>query len=956
MKKLLMLAICFFVITTVDAQYFQTGQDPASIKWRQINTENFQLIYPDYYETQAQSLAQKLEYVYDYGSYSMAYKPSKISIILHTQTVKSNGLVAYAPKRSEFYTTPHQAIYPQDWLEQLAIHEFRHVVQIGKLNHELPKIIKLIFGQQGTALVFGAFLPWWFIEGDAVTSETVLGNYGRGRFPSFLMEHRAQLVEKGPYSYDKAYLGSYNSYVPNHYRLGYYMVANARERYGSELWEKAIKRVGEKPLSLNPFNKALKLETGFNKVQLYNSIFDSLSIEWKNADNNFKPALSKVISPAHKTYSNYCYNHWLNDSTIISYKTALNKIPAFVKINLNGEEEKILNPGFIFEESVSYRKNWITWAEQISNLRWTHSGRSLIQFYNISTKESLHLNPEYKAFAPSLSPDLNSVIVVETDFSSNNYLSVYRINDGKLMHRIQTKNNNYFFSPQWLNKEEILAVILTENGKRLTRFSLNTGEYTVLIDKDLGELKHLRISGEEVYFISSYDGKNAFYSFNLSSHEITLIYEPRFGASHPAINDSGKLLLSDYTADGFRLIQLYEPIAKPFNQIKKENYELAQNVAKQELGKVDFTMRDTMTYSSGPYRKAAHLLNIHSWAPVAVDVDYYEFEPGFSFMSQNKLSTAVTTFGYRWDSSEETGEFYANYEYKGWYPVFDFEISKGKRASNYWLINQQIKNGQVVSSDTSLQRYTFKETQLSADVTLPLNLSKGAYYRLLQPEVKYELTSYKKDNSTPETFSNVNYQSLIYRLYYYQLLRQSEQDVFPNFGFIVDGSFRHSTNGTKGLGNLTAGQAILYAPGLLPNHGIKIYSGIQNRESGELYYFSDVVSTPRGWGSTNCDDLKSLAINYKLPLINPDFSLGGITYIRRISANIFADYANLKGTYSDSQNLYQYNISSYGMELIGEINFLRFYAPVEIGVRTSYLKEAKEFSFDFLLSVDFTSL
>jgi hypothetical protein len=170
MKKLVLISALIFFTFFAGAQYFQTGQDPASINWRQINTSNFQLIYPDYYEEQAQLLAQKLEKVYAYASYSLHHKPASISILLHTQTVVSNGLVAYAPKRSEFYTTPNQSIYPLDWLEQLAVHEFRHVVQIDKVNSEIPGIIKILLGEQGTALVFGAYLPWWFIEGDAVVT------------------------------------------------------------------------------------------------------------------------------------------------------------------------------------------------------------------------------------------------------------------------------------------------------------------------------------------------------------------------------------------------------------------------------------------------------------------------------------------------------------------------------------------------------------------------------------------------------------------------------------------------------------------------------------------------------------------------------------------------------------------------------------------------------------------
>ena len=137
MKKYLLILLFAVLLNIANAQYFQTGQDPASIRWRQINTENFQLIYPDYYETQAQQLAATLEKVYLKGGASLNHSPKKISVILHTQTVKSNGLVAYAPKRVEFYTIPHQDIYAQDWLDQLAIHEFRHVVQIDKINSRL---------------------------------------------------------------------------------------------------------------------------------------------------------------------------------------------------------------------------------------------------------------------------------------------------------------------------------------------------------------------------------------------------------------------------------------------------------------------------------------------------------------------------------------------------------------------------------------------------------------------------------------------------------------------------------------------------------------------------------------------------------------------------------------------------------------------------------------------------
>lgn len=959
MKRFLFFVFLVFITMQAKAQYFQTGQDPASIKWRQINTENFQLIYPDYYEKDAQLLAQKLEEVYKYASYSLDHQPSKISILLHTQTVQSNGLVAYAPKRSEFYTTPNQAIYPLDWLEQLAVHEFRHVVQIDKINSELPEIIKILLGEQGTALVFGVYLPWWFIEGDAVVTETALSHYGRGRLPSFLMEHRAQLVEKGPYSYDKAYLGSYKDNVPNHYNLGYYLVANTRERYGSILWEKVMERVGKKPFSLTPFNTALKKETGFNKVQLYNSVFDSLAIVWQEQDKKYQNKNIQQLSPEQKTYADYSFSHWLNNQEIVSYKTSLNQIPAFVKISQNGKETVLHHPGIIFDESVSFSSDYVVWSEQISDLRWAHSGYSKIHLLNVNTGEEISFNPELKAFAPALSPDLKKVVVVEADFSSNYYLTVYEVSTGKKIIRIQTAENNYLLSPVWENEANIVCLVLTDHGKRLARFSLNTNESKIIFDRELGDIKQLRIKNESLYFIATLSGKDALYKFDLQTGEIQLLYEPRFGVAYPDIDEKNDVLLSDYTANGYRLIGVSEFLQTPLDSVVPESYPLAEVMAGQELGVPDLSTSDTLIYPAKKYSKVSHLLNFHSWAPVFVDPYQYEFKPGVSIMSQNILGTAEMVLGYKWDTSEKTGQFYASYVYKGWYPEFSFQVSSGKRASQYNHITEHIVNNEVVSRDTVLTRFTWKETQLSGSVLLPLNFSHGKFYRLLQPEIQYEYIFTKEGDSTPSAFSLGDYHSLSYRLYYHQLLRKSYQDVWPNFGFIIDGSYYHSPFGSMSLGSEIGVQGILYLPGLLANHGTKLYLGAQDRKNGDHYSYSDIIRFPRGWARVSTKHLSMFSFDYKLPLLNPDLSFGGLNYIRRINTSLFFDYAYLQRYLYENGKIsgtYSQNISSLGIEVIGDTNFLHFYAPVQIGFRASYLPEINDYSFDFLLSIDFNSL
>ena len=60
-----------------EAQYFVVGQDPSSIKWRQIQTDNFQIIYPSDYEIQAQRVAHIFEKVYNYSGITLKHQAQK---------------------------------------------------------------------------------------------------------------------------------------------------------------------------------------------------------------------------------------------------------------------------------------------------------------------------------------------------------------------------------------------------------------------------------------------------------------------------------------------------------------------------------------------------------------------------------------------------------------------------------------------------------------------------------------------------------------------------------------------------------------------------------------------------------------------------------------------------------------------------------------------------------------
>lgn len=125
---------------------------PASMKWYQINTNNFRVLYPYGFEREAQRVANTLEHIREPEAKSLEAMPKKISVVLHSQSAVSNGFVTLAPRRSEFYAMPPQNynfIGTNEWLTLLSAHEYRHIVQFQKV---LPVLIRVSIFYSGSWL------------------------------------------------------------------------------------------------------------------------------------------------------------------------------------------------------------------------------------------------------------------------------------------------------------------------------------------------------------------------------------------------------------------------------------------------------------------------------------------------------------------------------------------------------------------------------------------------------------------------------------------------------------------------------------------------------------------------------------------------------------------------------------------------------------------------------------
>jgi len=960
MKRYLLIFFLALLPYLLAAQYYSVGEDPASIRWRQINTPNFQIIYPTDFEIKAQRLASILEKVYvDVGS-SLQHQPRKISVILHTSTVRSNGFAAWAPARVELFTTPSQDIYAQDWLEQLAIHEYRHVVQIDKIGTELPGIFKIILGEQAAALAIGAYLPFWFLEGDAVVTETSLSHSGRGRVPSFEMELKAQIVEKRKFSYDKAYLGSYKDYTPDYYQLGYQIVAGVRAKYGAESWSKVLNHVARNPLSINAFSSGLKKVTGKNQAGLYNEIFTDLKDSWILKDKSIEKTEFEIITKSKPGYISYRYPHQINDSTYFAVKYSLDNLTHFVSIGPKGEEKVIFTPGNLFEESITYGHGKVYWIESKTDIRWTHREFSLLRILNTKTGKVTEKKYREKIYAPCISTDGLKLAAVKVDNDNRCSIVLLSPQSGEIVNEMPMAKDLFVITPSWAeNNRDLFTVILQPKGKSLAKINPFSGEISYLLPFTYNELMRPVQHGNFVYYTSTIDGSSEINAYNLIEKTNYSVTRSRFGVRDVQVITDGSLLVySNYTADGFKVVKAAINAAqfKVSDPAISHNYELAEKLSSQEKGIPDFSTIDTTYYKSKRYSKLANLFNFHSWAPVHIDSENEEIRPGISLMSQNKLSTAITQLGYDYSTANKTGKLIAKFDYTGIFPVLKVNADYGREKSQYAeIINTVNAAGQTIKKDTQLVSYSYKVLNLNGGISIPLNLSHGKMYRLIQPEFQIGYTRILQDASAPANFFNGTVIPLTYRLYAHNLLMLGQRDIQPAIGQLFDAYYRHSPLGDRDFGTIWSVEGTLYFPGLIRHHGLKFYGGFQQRKASTSS-FSDLISYPRGRTNLVNNQLFCLKSDYILPLFYPDFSFGKLSYFKRISLRLFYDQAWAMVPIQNHTSEYHITFASTGGELTADCNILRLLVPAKIGIRTSYLTDQKSLNFEFLFSINFSAL
>lgn len=925
-RYLIIIILCFNSPISF-SQVFNTDQYPPSVRWRQIRTEHFQLIYPTPFEDRAQQLAGQLERLREHVSGTLGKPPRRISIILQNQTVESNGNVQLAPRRSEFYTTPPQQGDFQDWLSNLAIHELRHVAQFDKLTGYL----RAPFFEQLALAIYGVTLPSWFFEGDAVVTETVLSPAGRGRLPSWEMPFRANLLSGHRYSYQKDYLGSLKSVTPGFYELGYFMTAHMQREHGVEVIDSLMTRMAKLPIRPYNFSNSLKKFTGYNTRQWHRKTREELTGIWQEQLAETAP----VDYPTWPAKAPGKPESWLlpkplPDGRILALHQGVYRVPTLVILDSLGREQEVVKTGRQTEPNFSYAAGKVVWDEVRRHGRYGKRTYNVINIYDLHTRTHRQLTRRSRYFSPALSLDGKQVAAVEIDEGNAVSLVLLDAGTGNVISRFPSPANILLQTPAFdATGTKIVATGIAQQGSTIVEANVSTGTFRFLLDWQQQQIERPGYAIGRIVFKAHYNGIDNIFAVGQASGEIQQLTDARFGAFNPSYDAaSGQLWFNNYQVDGYRVSHINQPIMQADNRPEITDSHISYFKPLLSHDKLFWLPDTTLSEKlhSKPYKGVKNLINFHS---LSVDNGNFnslnDINPGVYWLSDDLLNTTQLRLGYTYDGDIRSSAYLASISYQRFFPKFSLEYHNRGQVSTGRIIRNQ--------GDT-LVGLRWREHATSFKLEIPL-----AWYRLnhVISTGFSAATSYTRRYNLNEPQFQSGFAEHIrfplhYQVYIHHQVRQSTLDLAPRWGQHLSVTYRHIPMDNRLSGEHLSVRTAFYFPGLWRNHSLVARFSYQRRDG--VYGVANDIPMVSGYDQLRHVPVdNTLLFSYRFPIAYPDWSIGPLAYVKRFKGGFFADFQNVR-----AGNNFQPR--TFGAELRSDMNLLRFYLPnFDFGVKLIYANE-----------------
>ena len=919
------LHICIFAAS---AQNF--GGNPPSLKWRQINTDTVRVIFPAGLETQGERVANIVHYLNQHTRNSIGNRQQKVNIVLQNQTLESNGYVQLGPFRSEFYLNPPPSsleLGSLQWDEQLALHEYRHVLQNMNFRQGISKAFSYLGGELGQAAITNVAVPNWFWEGDAVTMETALSPQGRGRLPAFFDGFRGLMLDSKHYSYMKIRNGSYRDYVPNHYELGYLMSVYGRTHYGQTFWRDVTTDAVRFRGVFYPLSQSIRRRTGYNITGFYQATMKEYQQAWQQYAN--RPAITpaKPLNAPANIVTNYRYVYSAGPGQWVTLKSSYQRIPGFYLVDSTGHEQLLTRPGNSFDDFFTYNNGRILWTEARYDARWVWKDYSIIKLYDRASGHTATITHRTKYFSPDITNDGQSIIVAFTTPKQQYGLHLLNAHTGAVKQVLPNPENWYYSFPRFTaDGQSVISPVRNRLGQMaLVQQSISSGESTLLTPFSFNVIGAPIVAGDTLYFTGGWKDVNNIYACTLADKKIYQVTDRPNSILHGAVDaQQQQMVFSEFTADGYKLYSapLQASQWRPLDTgVDAHSAWLKPQL--EESGNI----LPIVPHNDYPVKKYSQLtrpFNLHSWVPTFDDPDY-----SLTLYGNNILNTTSTAIGYTYNRNEGSSAIGANFLFGGWFPYLQAGV-------DYTF------NRSALVKD--IGRLYWKELDWHGGITIPLLLSSGKYGRSLSVGSNYH---YLRSYPDGFKFRDEGIQYLNNTLVFSNQRIKAPQNIYSHFGQYLYLQYTHSIDEVPA--EQFYGRFDLYLPGLFPNHSIVLQAAYQQKDTMQRYSFTDNFVYARGYNEPFYGHIYKLGANYHFPIAYPDWGFAQLIYLMRLRGNAFYDYSQAYNFRTKTSRRF----ASTGGELFFDTKIGNT-IPFSFGVRFSHLLdpdpvEATRNRFDFIL-------
>ncbi|MCH8548331.1 MAG: hypothetical protein LAT80_05600 [Balneolaceae bacterium] len=895
MRKSLLLIFSLLFAAPLHAQFYNTQYRLPDQNWQEIRSEQFRVIYPARYESEAIRTLSILEKESSDIRELVGGELRHFPFILNPENDRSNGFVSPMNFRSEVEIAPikGKALNPQsgDWLESVVPHELVHALHFSVNPPSFTRALGLLSPDIRRSVHAAA--PLGVLEGIAVEYEShgSIPHSGRGHHPYFTNQFNALLNTDEEWSMGQlVHISDFSLPFNRHYVGGYELTHWVLDEYGDDAMKKAIDFHYKYPFL--GFGTALRSATGKWPRSLYREFSrDVKEREERRLSEieNETDTVSEELSIAGK-----CRRAnrpiWMDETSLIYYGRFCNQEPGFYLYDTETDQSRLIHEVTLSQDqhyTISPDRTRLLYSRYNIDPFFDNVFRGDVYELEIASGSVERLTNDSRLFSPAyfgteflaLDNRGQHLGMIRAERSSGIELARYEMPEDFSVVMIAINPVNSGKKALIGKKNGVQAVWVENDGLPSKLFDRNPD--IVFTGGSVYDL-YWHPDGERFLFVSDHTGTMNVYEYSTDEESVTRITNSLYNAFEPSYSPDGESITYVQQKQTEQLLYTMPVNHAEGSKLSDEEWRFSQTISgrmNRPLMNRDEEI-DTENWEFSRYRTGLSWLKPRLWMPMFEQTNTDASTIGVQLESVDLMSRQA--YGIELSHYRDRFWFDAEYRYKGYYPGFLVNVFDRPSLANFNVT----QNGER-SVITFLQQS--RGASLKIPMTLRLENNPRTTSFLFEPQYFINQTRYLDPFRSSNALSEYATRHTVgLRTVFNLRLRQFFRDVQPNSGWVFftegryglnEAPFQINLEGSQLAGNLAkrrglrAGATTYLAPLSRWNQSLRITAQAITQSDVPVFnttslisnIFSDVPLAEMGTNNTGVLDTR-----YTIPLTYPD--------------------------------------------------------------------------------------